>query len=119
MASNNERSDDITLVPTNTGAEQRKDSHWNDDKLSGLPTKKKGNAAKAFMNFLYNPKKKTVLGRDSLNWAKLSAFYTVFYFFLGCFFVGLVYIFASILDRVEPRYHNTESAMAVRSTSAV
>ncbi|CAF1581851.1 unnamed protein product, partial [Adineta steineri] len=119
MASNNERSDDITLVPTNTGAEQRKDSHWNDDKLSGLPTKKKGNAAKAFMNFLYNPEKKTVLGRDSLNWAKLSAFYTVFYFFLGCFFVGLVYIFASILDRVEPRYHNTESAMAVRSTSAV
>ncbi|UJR27008.1 hypothetical protein I4U23_008313 [Adineta vaga] len=61
-----------------------------------------------FISFIY-----------SLFLAKLATYYTIFYFFLGCFFVALVYIFASILDRTEPRYHNTESTMAVRSTSAV
>ena len=51
--------------------------------------------------------------------AKLAVFYAIFYFFLGCFFVALVYVFASILDRREPRYYNTESRMAVRSPTAV
>jgi len=31
----------------------------------------------------------------------------------------LVYAFASILDRTQPRYYNTESTMAVRSPTAV
>jgi hypothetical protein len=51
--------------------------------------------------------------------AKLATFYSIFYFILGCFFVGLVYIFASILDRTQPRYYNTESTMAVRSPNAI
>ncbi len=51
--------------------------------------------------------------------AKLAAFYTVFYFCLGCFFVILLYGFYLILDKNEPRYSNRESTMAVRTTATV
>ncbi|CAF1538180.1 unnamed protein product, partial [Adineta steineri] len=51
--------------------------------------------------------------------AKLAAFYTVFYFCLGCFFVGLLYIFAFSLDEHEPRYYNEDSTMAIRTTATV
>ena len=51
--------------------------------------------------------------------AKLTAFYTVFYFFLGCFFLALVSVFSSLLNLREPRYFNAESAMAVKSAGAV
>lgn len=51
--------------------------------------------------------------------AKLAAFYTVFYFCLGCFFVLLLYIFANVLDRDTPTYYNSESTMAVRTTASV
>ncbi len=51
--------------------------------------------------------------------AKLAAFYTVFYFCLGCFFVFLLWAFYVVLDKHEPRYYNTESTTAVRSTATV
>lgn len=43
----------------------------------------------------------------------------VFYFCLGLFFVGMLQVFALILDRNVPRYYNTESTMAVRTTATV
>ncbi|CAF1248191.1 unnamed protein product [Adineta steineri] len=81
--------------------------------------KPKKNLVQGFTNFFYNPRMKTVFGRSSLNWAKLAAFYTVFYFCLGCFFVGLLYIFAFSLNEHEPRYYNEESTMAIRTTATV
>jgi hypothetical protein len=134
MASKNEQSGHITTAPAHVNIVSRKLSS-DDDTLLDETKKKKSYAAKAFAHFLYDPKRRTVLGRDALNWgkekftvpiislfsilAKLSAFYTAFYFFLGCFFVALVYVFAAILDRTTPRYHNTQSTMAVRSPYAV
>ncbi|CAF0727498.1 unnamed protein product [Rotaria sordida] len=112
------QSSDITIEPTNVNIElQKNDTNVNN--LLDKNIKKTKNSRKSFAKFLYNSKRKTVLGRDALNWAKLSIFYTILYCFLGCFFVALTYVFARILDRTQPRYYNTESTMAVRSTAAV
>jgi hypothetical protein len=35
-----------------------------------VPDKKKKNFMQSLMNFIYNPRQKTVLGRSSLNWGK-------------------------------------------------
>ncbi len=130
---------DVTTLPVSPYTEGRKASIENaqllhDNKVKLAANKKKKSAGKSFGDFFYNPQRKTLLGRSSLNWgknkfkfifiyifilAKLAAFYTVFYFSLGCFFVGLLYIFALLLDREVPRYYNTESAMAVRTTATV
>ncbi|CAF1046934.1 unnamed protein product [Rotaria sp. Silwood1] len=130
------QSSDITVEPTNVNLELQ-NSNTTVNKLVDKNVKKTQNSTKSFTNFLYNSRQKTVLGRNALNWgnskdkynnhnnisiyilAKLSIFYTILYLFLGFFFVGLTYVFASILDRTQPRYYNTESIMAVRSTNAV
>lgn len=138
------QSSGITLEPAKVNVEmQNSDSNVN--LLSDKIVKKTQKSRESFINFVYNSRKNTVLGRDALNWgkfkrnninnnnnfyiyqnnsflfilAKLSTFYTMFYFILGCFFVGLTYVFATMLDRTQPRYFNTESTMAVRSTAAV
>jgi hypothetical protein len=68
MTSKNGKSDDIAIVPLNSNGESRKSSTDDDDGLSDK--NKKRNTGKSFAKFLYNPRKKTVLGRDSLNWGK-------------------------------------------------
>ncbi|CAF2434635.1 unnamed protein product [Rotaria sp. Silwood2] len=130
------QSSDITIEPTNVNIELQNSSR-NVDKLLDKNIEKTQNSRESFANFLYNSRRKTVLGRSARNWGnskdkynnhnnisiyilvKLSIFYTILYFFLGCFFVALTYVFAAILDRTQPRYYNTESTMAVRSTAAV
>lgn len=88
-----------------------------DDKKKKKKIKKPKNPNEGFSNFLYNPRQKTVLGKDGLGWAKLSAFYTGFYFFQGCFFLLLLYVFALFIDRHVPTYFNTESTMSVRTST--
>ena len=68
MASATKQSDDITTAPINTDNGTRKLSI---DSVAQNEKKKK-NPAKSALNFLYNPKKKTVLGRGSLNWGKIK-----------------------------------------------
>ncbi|CAF2138223.1 unnamed protein product [Rotaria magnacalcarata] len=109
---------DITIEPANRDREVQK-SRTDVNNLLDENTKKRVNARLSFGTFFYDSRHKTVLGRDALNWVKLSIFYAIFYCFLGCFFVGLTYIFAFLLDRTQPRYFNTESTMAVRSTNAI
>jgi len=136
-----QHSTQVKTIPPSPYTEARKASidaaKLHDETEKMLPTnKKKKSSSGALINFLYDPKKKAVLGRNALNWgklkfmsikkfylfnilAKLSAFYTVFYFCLGCFFVVLLYAFYLILDRHEPRYYDTESTMAVRTSFTV
>ncbi|UJR22102.1 hypothetical protein I4U23_025167 [Adineta vaga] len=110
-------STDITVAPTNASATT------NPAKVSAVkttvPPKKKKNVMQSLGNFIYNPRQKTVLGRSSLNWAKLALFYSIFFLCLGSFFVGLLYLFALFTDSNEPRYTNAESTMAVRTTATV
>lgn len=67
MTSKNEKSDDIATAPLN-GHDESQKSTTDDDSLSDK--NKKRNTGKSFAKFLYNPRKQTVLGRDSLNWGK-------------------------------------------------
>ncbi|CAF0791721.1 unnamed protein product [Adineta ricciae] len=113
MAGKTTTDNDIAVPSDHVNLERRRSSR------SIGKSEKKPSVIQKMLRFLYDPRKKTVLGRDALNWAKLATFYTIFYFFLGCFFLILLNIFASILDRTEPRYYNAESTMAVRSTAAV
>ncbi len=69
MANKDERSGDIAIAPININDESQKNSS-DADSLLDKNEKKKGRSGKSFANFLYNPKKRTVLGRDGLNWGK-------------------------------------------------
>ena len=71
MAHITKEQNDVVTAPANGEAESRRTSTEDEDLLDGT-VKKKNNAGKAFANFLYNPRKKTVLGRDALNWGKLK-----------------------------------------------
>lgn len=65
MTSKVEKTGDIAVAP--------KDRSRTSSIISSLADKsekKKKSSIKSIINFLYNPKKKTVLGRDSLNWGK-------------------------------------------------
>lgn len=71
---------------------------------------------KSFLKYLYNHENKEVIGRDGLSWAKISLAYTIFYAFLGSFFIGMLAVFVATLDRQEPRYYLDKSVMSTRNT---
>lgn len=71
MESITEPTGNIVIVPANINAESRKSSKDN-EKLSIRNERNKQSSGKAFANFLYNPRKRTVLGRDALNWGNLK-----------------------------------------------
>lgn len=51
----------------------------------------------SFGTFLYNKAEGTVLGRNGTSWAKIGAFYLVFYSFLACWFAAMLGIFFTTL----------------------
>ena len=69
MANVPEKTGDITVVPVTTTDNGRKSSRISEN-LSERDGGKKQSAAKSMINFLYNPRQKTVLGRGALNWGK-------------------------------------------------
>lgn len=68
--------DEIKAVPASPYSEARKASieeakaKADDEAKVLLPEKKKKSKGKSLMNFFYDPRKKTILGRSSLNWGK-------------------------------------------------
>ncbi|CAF0822034.1 unnamed protein product [Didymodactylos carnosus] len=78
-------------------------------------TNKKGKSTMSSLGrFIYDPQRKTFMGRSSDNWAKVAIFYFAFYLFLALFFSAVVAVFALMLPRNEPRYYNRRSTMGVR-----
>ena len=71
MAEQNERAEDVTVTPALTTAERRM-SRGGTDQAPNIVEKKKPGVAQKTLVFLYDPKRRTVLGRDSLNWGKSS-----------------------------------------------
>jgi len=69
MASKKEQPSDIFIERGDSYIDGRRIS-IEDDSLSGKSEKRKRTSRKAIANFLYNPRKQTVLGRDALNWGK-------------------------------------------------
>lgn len=52
-----------------------------------------GSRLKRLKKIIYNPDKKTILGRTAKNWLLLLIFYTCAYIFLASFFVGMLSVF--------------------------
>ncbi len=69
MTNKEKQSDDIAVTPLNINEDGRKMSTENDNSFDTDEEKKK-RSGKSMLSFLYNPKKRTVLGRDGLNWGK-------------------------------------------------
>jgi sodium/potassium-transporting ATPase subunit beta len=69
---------------------------------------------RSFGHFLYNSEDRTVIGRDSLSWAKISLFYLVFYSGLASLFIAFLAVFYAQLDLKRPTYYSETSLMASR-----
>lgn len=57
-----------------------------------------------FTAFLWDPQKRTVMGRTGNSWAKIMVFYLFYYGFLACLFAISVTIVLNSLDEYTPRY---------------
>ena len=65
-----------------------------------------------FGKFLWNGEKKEFLGRTGGSWAKIGLCYSIFYFFLASFFIGMLAVFFQIMPMDKPTYYAEESVMA-------
>ena len=73
MTSKQGQSDDIALAPARVDTSSPQNSRNSADVLDENGEKKQ-NSANSFASFLYNPRRRTVLGRGALNWGKMRAF---------------------------------------------
>jgi len=60
--------------------------------------------ASAFRTFLYNSEEKTVLGRNSSSWGRISVFYLFYYAFLAALFAISIHITYSLMPTERPYY---------------
>lgn len=63
------------------------------------------------MQFLYNSKEGTVMGRGASSWAKLGFFYLVFYALLAAFFAIMLAVFMQTIDDKRPKFFADSSVM--------
>ena len=77
-----QRTTDTVTIPPSPYTEERKPSFVRTkpakQSISAQPEpvkKKKKNVVGALGRFLYNPQRKTVLGRNALNWGKINEFF--------------------------------------------
>uniref|UniRef100_H2Z2I8 Sodium/potassium-transporting ATPase subunit beta n=1 Tax=Ciona savignyi TaxID=51511 RepID=H2Z2I8_CIOSA len=59
---------------------------------------------RGFLNFLWNPEEKTVLGRGGKSWGRILIFYLFYYAFLAALFAVSITIVLGTLDPNEPRF---------------
>jgi len=57
-----------------------------------------------FKQFLWNSETSECLGRTGSSWAKILAFYVVFYAVLAGFFAAMLYVFYQTLDENKPKW---------------
>jgi len=87
--------------------------------MSGKPQQLGGTAIKpvgwdrtgweAFQYMIYNPDTGEILTRTPLSWAKITAFYIVYYSFLTAFWLGCMNIFFLTIPEGHPRWMLDES----------
>jgi len=66
------------------------------------PDKKEGLAG--FLEFLYNKKNGTVMGRTGKSWAKITVFYIIYYSCLAGFWAAMLAVFWTTLDMDKPKW---------------
>ena len=81
--------------------------------LAKPPKKSTKEKVNGLIDSVYNKEYREFLSKDAMGWLKLSAFYSVFYFFLAMFFCALLFLFWAfrINGSTAPVYYNTESVM--------
>jgi sodium/potassium-transporting ATPase subunit beta len=72
----------------------------------------KGAKKDGFGKFLWNGEKKEFLGRSGASWAKIGLCYSIFYFCLASFFIGMLAVFFQIMPMDRPTYFAEESVMS-------
>lgn len=80
--------------------------------LGGTAIKPKGwdrSGMEALRYFLYDPDTGAILSRTPESWAKITAFYTVYYACLATFWLGCLQIFFMTLPENTPRWTLSES----------
>jgi len=65
----------------------------------------------AFLEFMYDSKNGTVMGRTGLSWAKIGVFYFFFYSCLAVFFAAMLALFFTTIDKDEPRLQGYDSLL--------
>jgi sodium/potassium-transporting ATPase subunit beta len=66
-----------------------------------------------FLNFVYDKKNGTVLGRTGRSWFEITVFYIIFYSCLAGFFAINMAIFLHTLDPVKPRYYGKGTIIGI------
>jgi sodium/potassium-transporting ATPase subunit beta len=61
----------------------------------------------SFLQFLYNSKDGTIMGRTGKSWLQITIFYIIFYGVLAAFFAVLLILFLQTLDPNEPKWKTT------------
>ena len=64
-----------------------------------------------FKLFIWNPRKREVLGRTKESWLKICAFYLCYYICLGAFFASCVAVHLSTVDWYKPEYEYASNVM--------
>jgi len=65
----------------------------------------------AFLEFMYDSKNGTVMGRTGCSWAKIGVFYFFFYSCLAVFFAAMLALFFTTIDKDEPRLQGYDSLL--------
>lgn len=66
-----------------------------------------------FLNFVYDKKNGTVLGRTGRSWFEITVFYIIFYSCLAGFFAINMAIFLRTLDPLKPRYYGKGTIIGI------
>ena len=66
-----------------------------------------------FLNFVYDKKNGTVLGRTGRSWFEITVFYIIFYSCLAGFFAINMAIFLHTLDSEKPRYYGKGTIIGI------
>ena len=81
--------------------------HETDTMMSASKGPPKGKWA-SFMEFMYNKKEDTVLGRTGKSWLQITIFYIIFYGILAAFFAVLLVLFLQTLDPNQPKWQRDQ-----------
>lgn len=93
------------MVESKNGADKAAEPHMGATAIK--PETKEGFAG--FLEFLYNKKNGTVLGRTGKSWALITLFYIVYYSCLAAFWAAMLTVFMTTIEDDRPKWQTKES----------
>lgn len=93
------------MAESKNGADKAAEPHMGATAIK--PDTKEGFAG--FLEFLYNKKNGTVLGRTGKSWALITLFYIVYYSCLAGFWAAMLIVFMTTIEEDRPKWTTSES----------